>query len=471
MEKSEEYIDRSWKPEFKAYTEFIVSHPNYTGLYYERDEVGRIKWVVTGKSANGQKRQAWWDKKCIELGIPIQRGCYAKAARIIHPTKKHVCQCCGRTLSILYEYPGKRLLEKINSTFNLQLSQIDYTIGEIIEEFCTSQGKVDKMSELLNMVEGLTKAQLKEKVYRTLVSQCSNLFSPGVMSNPPDRFDGYHSDGLCCREKTDKGRHTDNMATYTQDRRAYEEWADGDYNLANRLMGEFKKAKACKCPVCGKLRKMSADHRGPISLGFCHSAFFAPMCKECNSSKNNRFTLSDVKALINLEENGHQVISWHAKPIWELVKPYIKTDKDAKKASSVMAACHQNVLNLLAKIYFAAGEDYLSRYLHPEYSLVDYRFENFDPLNLEKLHIISKPLDSKNKRKNQERYERVAFESLSQFAEKDNRRNVSYLAEYKKEIRKIIGLVKKAKYHQADILLNKLIGNLSEKIFRAEWNS
>ena len=46
---------------------------------------------------------------------------------------------------------------------------------------------------------------------------------------------------------------------------------------------------------------VSADHIGPISLGFCHSPFFAPMTKEENSAKNNRLRYQDVLKLIQLE--------------------------------------------------------------------------------------------------------------------------------------------------------------------------
>ncbi|MDY2865496.1 MAG: hypothetical protein SOV34_02480, partial [Sodaliphilus sp.] len=56
--------DRTWNPSFENYTEFIVSHPNYKGLFYERDNDGRVKWVVTGKSHKGKLRQTWWDARC-----------------------------------------------------------------------------------------------------------------------------------------------------------------------------------------------------------------------------------------------------------------------------------------------------------------------------------------------------------------------------------------------------------------------
>ena len=55
---------RVWHPDFLKYTEFIVRHENYNGLFYERGDDKRVKWVITGKSENGQQRRAWWDKQC-----------------------------------------------------------------------------------------------------------------------------------------------------------------------------------------------------------------------------------------------------------------------------------------------------------------------------------------------------------------------------------------------------------------------
>lgn len=455
---------------FNNYVEMIVAHPNYKGLYYDRDKNGKVNWVVTGKSVKGQKRQAWWDKKCKELGVPIQKGCYAKVARMIHPTGMHVCQCCGEKRSIFYEYPTLATLKKLNDEFGLELSQTDYTIREFVRTFCKTKLQLNKISRLLRIPMANSVKELISIIESELINKESTLFSPGAMCNPPDRFNGFHSYALCCRKTKDKGRHDDNMKTYTQDRRAYEEWSDGNYNLANRLMGEFHKQPPMNCPICHRLEKMTADHIGPISLGFCHSTHFAPMCSNCNSSKNNRFTYSDVKKLIEFESKGETVISWHSKYIWDKLKNQISNDIEAKKASSIMVKCHQNILYLFSLIYNATGKDFLSRYLHPEYSLYDYRFENFHLSNLSDMKIIENELDSKNKRKNQERYIRIAFESIEDFGNKDNRK-VSYVIDKNSiYVKNIIKCVKAQQYKDADLKLKILIQRISDNIFNIGWN-
>lgn len=467
----------NYHPNFDDYVEMIVANPAYKGLFYERGRDGRVNWVVAGKSPNGQKRQAWWDEKCKELGIPIQKGCYAKAARMIHPTGKHVCQCCGEERSIFYEYPTKNTAKLLNKILGTHIDPDDdeqraeCTIKEIIEGWCDTPTKIYNLAKAFKLPLPANKEELIKLVYKELVDKESSRFSPGAMCNPPDRFNGFHSYALCCRTKFDTGRHTENMQTYNQDRRAYEEWSDGDYNLANRLMGEFHKCPPMKCPKCGTIAKMSADHIGPISLGFCHSKYFAPMCKSCNSAKNNRFTKDDVDELLKLEKNGEQVVSWHSKYIWDMLKNNIRNDIEAKKASSIMAKCHQNILNILSLIYKLSinGQDFLSsQYLHPEYSLVDYRFANVDLTDLSKLKIIQSPLDSKNKRNNQERYVRIAFESLKEFGEKKNRKNYFLIDEHSAELDDIISSIDSRNYHLADTKLKKLIEEISNRIVKLE---
>lgn len=457
-------------PNFEEYQEFIASHPNYEGLYYDRNKSGRINWVVAGKSPKGHIRQRWWDDKCRELNVPLRKGCYAHVARLIHPTGLHVCQCFGEARSIFYEYPTKSTALLLNRILGTEIDsdsdsdRVECTIKDIIEGWCDTREKELKLANAFGLPAPDDRKHLVNLVYKHLVAMDSRRFSPGVMSNPPDRYDGFHSYGLCCRTKFDKGRQVENMQTYGQDRRAYEDWSDGDYNLANRLMGEFRKQPPMRCPGCGRIAKMSADHIGPISLGFCHSKNFAPMCGRCNSSKNNRFTKSDVDKLLRIEADGQQVISWHSKYIWDTLKYTIKDDRDAKFASSVMAKCHQNVLNILALIYRKTGPEFLSIYLHPEFSLIDYRFDNVDLMNLDKLEIIATPIDSKNKRNNQERYQRIAFENLDDFLKKKNRKTQFLIDENSAELDEIVECVNACKYDLADKRLKCLIEKVCDSI-------
>ena len=471
MAKNENDIDQEWSKEFRDYTEMIVKHPNYKGLYFERDDDNdQVKWVVTGKSEKGQKRLAWWNNKCKELGIKIESGCYAKAARAIHPTGYHVCQCCGKKLSIEYEYPGNSLLKKINSILHTDFEQSDYTIKDIIEKFVKTQDQLSYFADIFKY-SGFDKKGLINHIYKDYVRKQSKRLSPGVMSNCPDRFDGFHSYGLCCRKKQDKGRHDDNMYKYSQDRRAYEEWADGDINLANKFMDEYRKDdKLYKCPRCHKLDKMSADHIGPISLGFCHSIYnFQPLCSSCNSAKNNRFYFDDVKKLIELEKEGHQVISWHSCYAWNSLKYKVKNDIDAKLLSKVLLTCHQNVLKLFALIYKETGENFLRTYLHPENYPYNYDFKNFDPFNVRGITIIKKPIDSKNKKKQQERSIRIAFESLDGFDDKDNRNTKFYLDYFRLAISRLISTIKTGDFNKSDRGLRTIIEDIQKKIIKEEW--
>lgn len=217
-----------------------------------------------------------------------------------------------------------------------------------------------------------------------------------------------------------------------------------------------------------KTADMTAYHIGPLSLGFCHSKHFKPMCRKYNSAKNNRFTKADVGTLIALERQGEQVVSWHSKYIWDIVKDRISNDEEAKKASSIMAKCHQNILNIFAIIHKTCGKEFLMGYLHPEYSMVDYRFKNFDLNHPETTVVVATPLDNKNKRKNQERYVRIAFESLDEFLKKKNRKTHFLVKESSAALMPIYLAIKNNDFATADIELKKLIEEVSLRIYQIE---
>ena len=208
--KNDEFKKRDWHPAFIAYTEFIVSHPNYAGLTFERTADGQLKWVVAGKSEAGKLRKKWWDDQCNKRRIPLVAGCYAKAALEVHPTKVHICQICGKELNIRYVYPGKRVLKRIEEYFGLSFEPFSLTIFEILERVLPERESIEKLKSVFSISAVVEITELNAAEYIRInftETKKRGYLSPGVMSNSPDRYDGFHSDGACCRHKSDKGRH------------------------------------------------------------------------------------------------------------------------------------------------------------------------------------------------------------------------------------------------------------------------
>ena len=406
---TEKSISRKWHPEFEKYTKYITKHKVYEGLFYSITKNDTIQWVVTGKSEKGQKRRKWWDNQCKKNNIKIEAGCYAKIAVLIHPTKIHICQICGKGLSIQYIYPNSRTIKKIKTIFNFEMEPYEYNINEIID---LNKGRVSDWAELFKINSNINNVEdLKNWLRINHINKNSKSFlSPGVMSNSPDRFDGFHSDGNCCRSKSDKGRHKSNLQRYGQDRRVYENWADGNWKMADRLMSEFRK------------HNISADHIGPISLGFCHRPKFNPLTTSQNSSKNNRMSYDDVKILIEDENQGEKVVSWHSKFIWDKLKRKVVDDKTAVKLSNLMRINLHHVLIIFSMIDEKGFKQLLETFLNPKYSFFDYKFDGFNPKNGTFKNVKKIELNGKNQRNNIDRYYRIAFEKLKEYKDVNNRK-------------------------------------------------
>lgn len=443
---------------------FIVKHRNYRTMPEPYKEDGSIKWVVNGNSDLGKKRAAWWDKQIKILGANNR----AEVARAIHPSELRglkPCQICGKKLSILYIYPRKATLKKLNKLSLKKFYPFQEDITKIFDTLeSESKELVFKVFKEVFDIPSSIKNE-KNAILNFVYLDRENRLSPGVMSNAPDRFDGFHTYNACCRSKEDTGRHSSNLARYNQDRRAYENWAEGDWNLSNRLMSEFSRFKEnVICPACGKKRKMSADHIGPISLGFTHRPKFNPLCSHCNSKKNNRITLRDVKVLLEDEKTGERVISWHSKSIWDLLKYNMDNEADTLALSKAMRLNLHNVLSLLSVIKEQGHIKFLKSLLRPEYSFFDYRFENFHPLRLNELTIIKRPLNNKNKHKNAERYIRISLDSLDKYKQKTNRRLKDLDNEViKSEINSLLELLRANKNKEAYKKLLRLIELLSDE--------
>lgn len=408
--------ERFLNEEFAKYQKFIVQHPNYATLPNKTNAKNDITWVKQGNV----ERAKWWDDQKNELGLKDR----ASVARSIHPKELNgfkPCQVCGRKMSIYPIYPNKNALKKINSRFKiLQFQHFQEDITTIVEQVMKNYG--DKaLSTLANIFSIDTNEKNIQAVTQRIIDE-GRFLSPGVMSNAPDRLDGFHSYNSCCRSTQDTGRHASNLARYSTDRRAYENWADGDWRGADRLMGLYKKEqKKVPCPRCGVLAKMTADHVGPISLGFMHRMDFKPLCKSCNSSKNNRISFEEIQQLIALENGGVPVVSWHASMIWEALKPLISDDASALRASVLMRRNMHHVLLVLSILKDAGFEEFLKSYLHPEYASFDFKFLNFDP-STGYFEFERYAVDSANTRKLAQRYLRISFEALDEYSQVENRK-------------------------------------------------
>lgn len=255
--------------------------------------------------------------------------------------------------------------------------------------------------------------------------------SPGAMSNAPDRLDGYHSYNLCCRSKQDRGRHKSNLARYGEDRRAYENWAEGDWKAASWLMKEFQK------------HGVSADHLGPISLGFMHRPRFRSLSRSANSARNNRMTYEDIIALIE-EEKNEEIISAHSKALWDLLKNRVKNDTDALRFSKLMRENLHYILSIFAYIADKGYKDFLQKYfLHPEYSNYSVKFDGFDPKTGFYKEMVKTEGNKKQYRNNAARYIRISFESLLKYSTKMNRNQGKWqTSEIKEKINKILNSLK-----------------------------
>ena len=438
-------------PKFIEYTKFIVNHQNYKGIPYDTKDDGTIKWVATGKSKMGQKRTSWWDKKRKELKIPKTTGWKSTTALANHPTKKKPCALCGQIMSLEYVYLNKYAYKQLNNIKKLhgtydELSDIRNVIPEVITELDKKGFKI--LADIFKIPDKIPKKIDNYIEYVINKAPNNKKCGPGAMSNCPDRLDGFHTYNRCCRSTEDTGRHKENLRRYTNDRRAYEHWTDGNWKAADRLMAEYNK------------HGVSADHIGPISLGFCHTPFgFQPMTVSEQATKNNRMTYNDVKKLIKIENKGHKVVSWHSKYIWDELKKLVNSNLEAKIMSNYMRKNMHFVLSSFALLHVKGLDDFLKYLLKPnlKHSYYDYKYKGFNPEDGSYSERIEIPLNTKNQKNNANRYIRIAFESLEEYIDKDNRNidDENILKPTKNILNKTIKVIRNNNYSQGKKLLKK----------------
>lgn len=428
---------RPWSDEFVEYMYQIVGHPNYYGMPGATDDEGKIDWTIPSNRKPGSKnwdgnslRRLWWREKAVSLGIPTEGKWLSTTAKRIHPFGKKPCQTCGQFAEIAYVYPGAILKKKVSEIVGLdnifsagKLINIDSVIQLIYEEldFEIVQQFIKKEFPLIiPYVERWPAgpSEIISLIRKNYSLAESNKFSPGAMANPPDRLDGFHTYNLCCRSKEDTGRSTENLRSYTVDRRAFEYWSSGDWVAADLAMGSSGEGV---CGNCGNHGNISADHIGPISLGFAHTPHFKPLCTACNSAKGNRMSYQDVQDLLKLEKLGEAIVSPQLTVLWAAIKNKIKNDEQSLLASKLFRINQDHYFKLLNESVTNGVPDQIMNFLPISFSEYRVEFVNFNRETL--------TFDSINRTRRQGTYAktkatrmvRVAFESLRKYSETNSR--------------------------------------------------
>lgn len=457
--------EKQWHPKFIQYMEYIIHHPNYKDLPIRIKKDGSYAWIETTNSLIGKERKKWCINKAQELGLinnyEEYPGIYADVMFRIHPTKKKVCQICGKEMSLFYYYPNKKFLNTLNKKFNSAFTDCD-NIWDIWDKLIIQGFRKEDIAEFfiekgeLNLDKVTSQ---KEEIINKLEKIChegkKKCLGPGAMSNFPDRYDGFHTYNRCCRAIQDKGRSKENLKSYNKDRRAYEYWNDGNIQAANQFMGS------------SFFNNMSADHIGPISLGFVHDPLYLqPMLNGDNSSKRDRLQRVDIKKMIQIEKRTNTTaISWYAKELWEFIKEnYVFAQDDFFVVyRNILKQNMTNFMFILKTILENCpnnGEAFLCKaFLEPKYEYFKYSYS----MNERGEIVNRKPRHNTERNKNEiVRYKRIAIDAIYDYSEKNNRNNKNDLDIYEKNALEVICLSIESK---DDIYINKqLVVDLMKKI-------
>ena len=466
----------NYHPNFINYIHEIIQHPNYTGLPIRFNDEGFPIWLAPKKSKTddtGIKREEWADQRAIELQFQDSSKKYADTMFSLHPTKKKVCQWCGKTMDLHYIYPTKNTIKYFERNFEYTFNKYDsiYDIVYLLPQF---ENEIKKYL--------IAKACLSDKYNSSSITEIiiktehicrmegKSIFSPGAMSNFPDRFDGFHSYNLCCRKTKDKGRHDDNMASYNRDRRAYEYWVDGNIAAANQLMRDST--------IFGD---MSADHIGPISLGFIHDPIYLqPMISRDNSAKRDRLGDDDMQKLISLEnQTGISPSSHFAEIVWSYIKKDYLSDNRIFDLSWYRDALKQNMVNFMESIWILLNtskrehveEFFTELYFKPKYDkYFKYKYEFNVNGTIKKQH----PRNITNSAKEElSRLVRISFESVENFHSKSNENRNNSPELYEEELHQLASLqnyIINKTYPQETLnfIWNNYL-NMMQSAFLANW--
>lgn len=386
-------------------------------------------------------------KKAKEIGTLNSKKIFADTMLSLHPTKKKVCQNCGRTMSLYYLYPSKNLIIEFQESFNYKYDKYD-DIFEILKKYKKQTNLIFQL--LIKRVNKKDFKDINELIWH-IEDLCRNngkrIFSPGAMSDFPDRYDGFHSYNLCCRKLKDKGRSDKNMATYNKDRRAYEYWADGNIAAANALMGDKNIFKD----------NISADHIGPISLGFIHDPIYIePMSRSDNSAKRDKLNKETIDKIIKIEKVSKVApVSFFSKDIWEFIKKDLNNNNSTLKIEDYHSMLKQNMNNFMESLWIILNSEKLQdienflelNYFKPKYDKYfryKYKFNSEGKILEKKVKNITDATS-----KEYQRFIRISYDSINEFKLKQNRKIKSTLTKNDKAI--LSKIVKKIEDNENNI--------------------
>ena len=450
VDDPEEYGKKgsSWSPEFVQYMKFIVMHPVYEDMPDAVNSDGKIQWESPSNRTSGKhrlshhKRRDWWKEKARQVGIdPESNKWISRTAKAIHPTGEKVCRYCGRSLMIAYCYPNKHLKDRLIEFFGEQVQHFSLIhISDLLNELFDLLGEnevLPKLPALFKTGDFTPPTELNTAddwllwLSDTYIPSEPSLLSPGVMSNAPDRFDGFHHFNLCCRAERDGARNKPNMRSYYTDRRVFEYWSEGDWVAADRLMGLINSQFREEPCADGGDGPATADHIGPISLGFMHHPKFRLLSGAANSAKNNRMTLWDVDYLINAENRGDTIVSWYAQPLWDLRKGSVTTEEHALRLSKMMRDNQRIAMQVLCRLFDAKCFSFLAALLELEYAdyKVDFKDLHFSDHVTVFEGLEKEPRTTKYSTQKKASRVRIAFNKLQGYRSKSNRQLFSVESE------------------------------------------
>ena len=240
------------------------------------------------------------------------------------------------------------------------------------------------------------------------------------------------------------------------------------------LMGYIKSNPALRQEPCANLGDAhehplpcDADHIGPISLGFCHRPEFQLLCSPCNSAKNNRLYFSDVQHLIAVESTGETVTTWYATPVWNLCKNKVTNAETALRLSKIMRDNRNIALMLLSK-FMTSGEClFLLSLLNLQYA--DYQYQIIPDSQEIYNHIVTVDFTYETSSLRyvtiqKRRKIRIAFESLSDYATKDNRNGFIYNSPTIEQLKSTIFDILSSVPQEYKILNSKLCSIISNPV-------